>query len=359
MKILPRRFFDAEAGENNGGGNPSETETALHEEEIVGGEPKAPEVKQKEIAAPIISDEDLKSYGFDSAEELKSFLRKQKEENISPEEKKKQEDLEKANFLKFSTEKDLLNVDEYNRYESLKAKADRDLVFEDYLSTYKEEHPEITDENELKEAAEEDFGFEYKLNSSNEATKKRAEAKLARDAKELRSPFESKVVSAQEKYKAETSEYKAIKEAYPKFEKFVDSVIEKNAPDKKVVTKIKIGEEELDIDIDLTKEDKEAIAKAFKTPKTFQLFTNGKPEAIQESLDNKIEGWILKNKKDAIIARAVEIAQGIGTKEGSTVGATNPFALKQGAAVEKTGEKSLEENNIEMANRSQKYRNNR
>lgn len=351
MNLLPKRFFDI-ANENGGGLN-SEDVVTLPEGGANGG---GADENKPGVAASIITDEELKSFNFNSQEELRNFLRKHKEESVTPEEKKAKDDLEKANFLKYAAENKLLNVDEYGSYENLKAKADRDLVFENYLTSYKEEHPEITDESELREAAEEDFNFEYKLGSSNEKTRQRAEAKLARDAKDLRTPIESKVIAAQEKYKTETGEYQSIKETYPKFEKFVDSAIAKNTPDKKVVTQVKVGDEDVNIEIELTQADRDAIAKTFKTPKTFQMFRQGKPEEIQASLDKKIDGWIFQNKKDAIISKTVEMARGLGAKEGSNVGANNPFSLKQGQGNAGTGEKTLEESNMETANRTQKYR---
>lgn len=353
MNFSPKRFLDSASDGNNGGG--------IAEGAAVAESVNTPEVvkedQAKDIPANVISDDDLKSFGFDSKESLAKFIKEKQQESISPEDKKAQEDLEKANFIKYSTEKKILNVDEYNQYETIKARADKDLVFESYLSDYKEEHPEITDEDELKEAAEEDFNFEYKINSANEVTKRKAEKKLARDAKELRTPIESKVLTAKEKFNSEEKEYKYIQETYPKFEKFIDTLITKNTPDKKVVTTIKSGEDNVNIEIELTKADRDAIAKAFKTPKSFQAFTSGKPEEIQASLDKKIEGWIFENKKSEIFGQIAEKARGIGTKEGSTVGAENPFALKKGEIVSKTGEESLEESNKRMANTSQKYRN--
>jgi hypothetical protein len=113
----------------------------------------------------------------------------------------------------------------------------------------------------------------------------------------------------------------------------------------------------VNIEIELTKADRDAIAKVFKTPKSFQMFANGKPEEIQASFDKKIDGWILENKKNEIFGQIAEKARGIGTKQGSTVGAENPFALKKGENVLKTGEETLEESNARMSNTTQKYRN--
>src|SRR6185312_15027699 len=219
MSFLPKLFFeDGAEGTGTGGGN----------DEIIvdnAGENKGGEQNQN-IEKPIFTNDELKNYGFDSPEALKTFLQKQREENISPEEKLQKENIAKANLLKFGTDQKILTVDDYNKYENVKAKPDRDLVYENFLQEYKEDHPEITDADELEEAAKEDFDYEYKLKDGlSEAAKKRGEAKLAKAAKELRTPFESKVVTAQSKFNETTSQEKLIKDNFPKFEKFLKESI--------------------------------------------------------------------------------------------------------------------------------------
>ena len=256
MRILPKLFYDASPDGSGAGG----TEPAAV---------AAPEGSSGQVQRPLFSDEELKDYGFDSQEALKNFLQKQKEENISPEEKAKQENIAKANFLKFSSDQNLLNIEEYSKYENLKAKPDQDVLYENHLAEFKVDHPEITDPKELEDAAKEDFNYEYKQhNGASEAQKKKGLERMARDAKELRSPIENKVIAAQNQFK----EYGSYKQTYPKFESFVDEAIKRNAPDKLVAYKHKEGDDEIEIDIPLTAADREAIAKEFKTPKTFQKF---------------------------------------------------------------------------------------
>lgn len=342
MNFIIKKFLDAGLpNEIGGGAEQSEGETTVAE--------TAPEIQ--EVPKQIISDDELKSYGFDSPEALKTMLQKLKEDSIPDEEKKEKENIEKANFLKFSAENKLLQLDDYNKFESLKSKSDKDLVFEKYTEEYKADHPEIEDEEELREAAEEDFNYEYKLNSSSDAAKKRGEAKLAKEAKELRSPVESKITAAQEQYK----ENKNIRETYPKFEKFMDEAILKNAPDKLVAQTIKVGDEDVEIQIDLTKEDREAMAKAFKTPKSFQLFTTGKPEDIQAKIDAKMQGWVKANKINEINAKTFEVARGIALRESSTVGANNPFPLHKGIAPNTNNTETLEESNQRIAAARKQY----
>lgn len=354
MYFYPKRFL--ESGNEAGGSGGNEAATSVtNVGENNGGEQKQEDQKpEQKVSQPIFTDDELKSYGFDSHEALKTFLQKQKEENISPEEKLQKENITKANFLKFSADQKLLNVEDYSQYENLKAKPDQELVYESFLKDYKEEHPEITDEKELEEAAKEDFEYEYKLkNGLSETQKKKGLAKLARDAKDLRSPIESKVSAAQEQFK----QYGSYQETYPKFEKFLKESILKNTPEKTILFKAKDGEDEIPIEIELTQKERDAMFKEFSTPKTFQKFLNAKPEEIQAILDKKMQGWVKLNKFEEVNAKTFEVAMGVGTKKGSTVGAENPFPLKQNQSSvvsDETG--TLEESNAKMAAKMQKLR---
>lgn len=349
MKLFPKFFFDTQAeGANGGGGDSTEVAEPIINSDTKGEgqqtteEQSAPPVEKVE---PFITEEEMKGYGFDSKEAFKEFLTKQKEANIPDADKKAKEDIEEANFLKFSTENKFLNVDEYAQYKNQKTIADIELVRQNKFNEFKEENPEITDEEELKDAFDEDFNFEYKLKSENESVKKRAEAKIAKEAKELRSPNESKVTIAQSQF----NEEKKIREAYPKFEKFVQDSITKNTPDKTVLYKAKNGEDEIAIEIELTAKDREAMAKDFKTPKTFQLFANGKPEEVQSALDKKMQSWVKLNKFEEVNTKSFEAGKGIGTKSGSDTGADHPFAMKQGAMANVANAETLEESNAKIA----------
>lgn len=342
MTFKPRFFYET-GDQNEGGGS---------------GDPLIQDPPKQEIPSPIITDEELKSYGFDSPESFKTFLSKHKEESIPEAEKLAKANEEKANFLKFSADtKDatgnpLLKVEDYQQYETIKSKSDKDLVFENYLTEYKEEHTDITDPKELEAAAKEDFDYEYKLkDGETEKAKAKGLKKLERDAKELRTPFESKVTTAQEQFKQNNN----IRETYPKFEKFVKEAVVKNTPDKTILYKAKDGENEVPIEIELTQKDRDAMAKEFMTPKIFQKFLDLKPEEFNAMLDKKQQGWVKLNKFDEVNAKTWEVAMGVGTKKGSTVGATNPFPLRGNASeVIKGGDETLEESNAKMSSARQR-----
>lgn len=349
MNFNTVKFYDALADGSGGSADVVKQDVVndapIAEPEVQIDDATKDEVKA-EIPKQIISDDELKSYGFDSGESLKIFLAKQKELNISDEEKDKKANIEKADFIKFSAENDLLKVEDYNQYETIKSKTDIELVRQRDFEEFKADHSDITDEEELKEAFEEDFNYEYKLNEGiSEAAKKKGAAKLAREAKEIRSPFESKITEAQSKY----NENKQIKETYPKFEKFITESITRNTPDKMVVFKTKDGDDEIEIDIELTQADREAMAKSFKTPKTFHQFTTAKPEEIQAILDNKMNGWLKLNKFNDINEKVFEHAKGLGVKKGSNVGSENPYPLTANSSASVAQDETLEASNIRIA----------
>ena len=338
MNFKPKFYYDN--GANEGGGSGDTTAGTLPNE---GNQQEPP---KQEIPSPIITDEELKTYGFDSKDAFKTFLAKHKEDSVPEAERQEKANIEKANLLKFAAENKLLKVEEYNQYETLKSKSDKDLVFENYLSEYKDEHKDITDPSELEAAAKEDFDYEYKLkDGETETAKAKGLKKLEREAKELRNPIETKVTAAQEQFKQNNN----IRETYPKFEKLVKETVLKNTPDKTILYKAKDGENEIPVEIELTQKDRDAMAKEFMTPKTFQKFLDLKPEEFNAMIDKKQQGWVKLNKFDEVNAKTFEIGKGIGVKSGSNVGAENPFPLKRSENTMPTTSGTLEESNTKMS----------
>jgi len=290
-------------------------------------------------AAAVIPD-DIRS----ELEQLRAFkAANTKAPEKSPEELERENERDRAEFIKYSVDNDLFKIDELTQYESLKVKADADLVFESFVKDFKEENPDIEDEEELSEAAKEEFEKIYKISSDNEKIKEKGLAKLARDAKEIRSPYESKIQTAETNYKEE----KQVRQKMPDFDKFIDSQIKKNAPDKFSI-KVKAGDTDVPVEIELTAEDREAIAKEFKTPKTFYSF-NKSVEETEKALDKKIQGWVKVNKMEQIVSKAFEIGEGLGVRGGSNTGADAPFALRQGQPRMTAKVLTLEDSNAKIA----------
>lgn len=347
-----RRFFDATS--DNGGGNAandSSTTAAVVDptkvDQVIQDSPKLPE--------PAFTLEELKTFGFDSKEAFVAHLQKVKEDNKPDEEKQRQANIEKATFLKFAAEENLIN-DDFNKYESLSAKAARDLVFEKYVADWKEENPDIKDESEIAAQVKEDFENEYKLNSENEKAKARGLAKIEREAKSLKAPSENAWNTAKSHYE----EFKKVNNEGKVFDNLVDGIL-KEVPEK-LALKLKDGEQEIDFDVELTKEQKAELEKTFKNKNVFGNWYTSTPEERAEfkaKLSKKIEGFVKINTFDSAIQGALTKGIGIGTAKGSTTGAANSFHLTQGANRVETPVISLEESNKKMAEARQRARNNR
>jgi len=325
--MLYNKFF-YNADENNGGGVA---------EEVI-----QPEVIQEQKVEKVeLSLEQMKAWGFDSQEQLEAHFTKLKEQNISEEEKQKQEALDNAELRRYAIANDLLKEDDFKTYETLSQKQAIDLVQEKHFEEFKEDNPEIEDEDTLKELAKQDFENTYKLNSESEKVRNRALAKIEKEAKELKSPVESKFVNAKEQY--ETA--KNIAKTYPEFEKFVSDKVKQHTPDKAIVYKVKDGDTEIPVEIELTEEDRKAMAKEFAKHTTFHKFSkSADKKELEAELDRKMQGWVKVNKAEQIYAKAVETGIGIGKAKGSTVGANNPFPLiDKGSNVSANGNKTNDE----------------
>lgn len=335
-------FYNDGATEGAGGATEQTTDTTTVE---VDNTDAAAQLEVKQEAPAEVPADVLKEL-----EELRAFKQANtKEPERTPEQIAKDEQKDKADFIKFSVENDLMNIDDLTKYESLAVKADADLVFESFLEDFKEENPDIEDPTELAEAAKTEFNFTYKLSSENEKVKAKGLAKLAKEAKEIRSPYETKVTTAKTSY----AEQKQIRENMPKFDKFVQSVLDKSVPEK-LIFKAKDGEEEIPVSVELTKEDKKEIAELFSNAKTYQKFIKS-PEEAETYLQKKVESYIKSKKADIAVEEAVKIGKGIGVKAGSNAGADNPFPLIENGSRPMGRVLTLEESNEKIARARASY----
>jgi hypothetical protein len=355
MKRLYSSFFiyNSDGGEPGGGGAEEQLPTG---DETQGQQQQTTTTPQVETPSPqgLLTQEELAAYGFQTADELKIFLQKQKEAQIPEEEKQRLANLEKAEFFQTAAQSGF-NIEDLTKYESVKTKADAELVFEKFVADFKEENPDI-EESELEDAAKLAFDDEYKLSSDNEKAKQRGLKRLERDAKELRSPMET----VYQKAKSIFEEQRQMKTVFPEYNKFIESVINENTPDKVVLFQTKDGEDEIAVDTEITKEQREEIAKLFKNEKTFAQYLNDKQskEELGKKIAKKIEGYIRQNNFETAVKKAYETGVGIGTKRGSTVGAENLFGV---AAQSKGGTAeiknlSLEESNKRIAEARSRYK---
>lgn len=253
----------------------------------------------------------------------------------TPEQLIKEAELDKANMRLYSVENDLMKDEDFNKFESLKGKKDTDLVFEDFKSQWEKDNPNQdpeTKDAELKAA----FDAQYHIDSSNKTLKERGQRLIAQEAAAMRNPLEASYQKAKSGY----DENKMIKAELPGFNQFVDDIIKETAA--KIVVKTKDGDEEVDIDVDLTEDQRKEIDKTFKNPKTFASYVNNKDKRaeVKAAIAKKISGFIRANNFDRVAQRGYEIGKGKGVASGSTTGADNSFGavkhVKTPAVVENT-----------------------
>lgn len=306
--LFNRFIFNDNAGENEG------------------GDPNAP-------AAAVVTDptpesiqiplSDLEALGFKSIDDLKAHFNKPAEP--SEEEKQRNAQLEKADFLNYGTKEGLITVDEYQAFESLKAKADRDLVFENFTQEFKEDNPDA-DDYEVEEA----FKSQYHIDSDNVTLKKRGEKLLGKEAAELRSPVQSKYDTAWKSY----GERKQLEATVPKWNKLVDETVSKLVPEKLKAFEKEVDGEKISVEIELTAADRAEIAEKFKSNvKAYSMFAKGETDQLNADLNRKINGYIQEKYADKIREGIFEQAVTLGKKKGSNIGATAPFPMVNNGAV--------------------------
>lgn len=329
MRLFPIILYEDGAGGGAGGGANDTTNTENTESKVS---------TTVDVTKPLFSEAELKEFGFDTPDQLKQHLRQFKENNIPDEEKKKKADQEKANFIKYSTDQNLMTVDEINQAELLQKKADRDLVYENWLPAWKEENPGL-EVSEIERLSKIDFDEEFKLNSTNEKAKSRGEARLAKEAKDLKSPFESKLNTAKKGY----DDFKSMRAEYPIYKQFLTDLVTELTPDTLTLFKgkVKISDDkvevsdkegdDVEIPVTLTKAEREEIIKKFENQKTFASFLESKgkaKETLAPILKNKILSFLKVKHFDTVASKGYAIGKGVGLKNGSTAGAENQFGLQ-------------------------------
>jgi len=130
--MLLNRFIYNDNAEEGAGSDPNITT-----------EPAGTIVADPPIDSIQIPLSELEALGFKTIDDLKAHFNKPAEP--TEEEKQRNQQIEKADFLNYGTKEGLITVDEYQAFETLKAKADRDLVFENFTQEFKEDNPDAED----------------------------------------------------------------------------------------------------------------------------------------------------------------------------------------------------------------------
>lgn len=274
----------------------------------------------------------LKELNVESLDALKDRLKPKEAEKVeSPEERQKREDLYRVEMQKYAVENGLMKPDEFMKLEQLKAKDNQALVFENWLSSWKEENPDVDPAN-AETQSKEDFEAEYHLNSANEKTKARGMAKIEKEAKELRSPLEGSYT----KVKTEFDEDREIAQNLPDYNKKMAGFIQENIPEKIKLFETKDGDETIPVEIELTADQRKAIyAKVdqkLRNSSTYQLYKKNDLKQLQEIAKKEAEAEIWNEHRQVGLQKIAETFLKRGDDKGykrGAIGAKNPFPLTQ------------------------------
>lgn len=274
----------------------------------------------------------LKELNVDSLDALKERLKPKNPDKVeSPEEREKRENLYLVEMQKYAVENGLMKPDEFSKLNELKAKDNQALVYENWLTDWKAENPDV-EPGDVEEKAREDFESEYHLNSPNEKTKARGLAKIEKEAKEIRNPLESSYT----KVKTDFDEDREIQKNLPGYNKNLATSIQANIPEKVTVYEKKVGDVSIPVEIELTVEERKeiylAVDKKIRNSATYQLYTKGDLIQLAEIAKKEAEAEIRSVKREKILEEVAEKFLKTGDEGGykrGSVGAKNPFPLNQ------------------------------
>lgn len=256
----------------------------------------------------------LKEWGFDSVEQATEHFAKAKSPEPTEEEKKKAQEIENADFRAYAIKGGLMKEDDFKLYDKVTGTTDRDLVFENFFQDFKEANTEI-EEDEMEEAAQEAFDAEYRTAS---------EKRIKREADMIRRDSIKAFNDAKEDYKDNV----AWEGGKNKWTAFVAKTIEAALPgeDLKFFAG-KDGDNEINIAIKLTKEEKAEIAKQVLTPKRYAQFLEGKEDEVAKTITQRVVSAAQQKYLPKAIEMSIQEGIKIGKTRGSFVGSTNPFPI--------------------------------
>lgn len=326
-----------EIKEKNAGGEEQPKVEQKKEETVV----VPPKEEEKVIVDPLEKvadplDELLKEFKFENKEALLEHLKTRDKKTESPEETKRKDEIYRANLNKFAVESSFMSNEDIVKLETLRQKADRDLVFEKFSSEIKEEieeeakeeNPDITKE-EIDTKIREAFDKEFPLESKNQKAKSRAETRLTKEAKELRGPLESSFTNAKAEFDKEVS----IRNAYPEFKKTVAGLITEAVPQMVPFFNEKDGDEEVPVNVPVSEDAKtkisEALSKKFVSPEIYALYSKGKIDEIKKLLASELEYQTWKHIGEDGKREIAKVFRSRGLDKGSNTGAKNSFSTNQ------------------------------
>jgi hypothetical protein len=217
----------------------------------------------------------------------------------------------------YAIKNNLLSREDLISLENLKKADPQAVVYADFAKTFKAANADAT-EDDIKA----NFRLAYNLDSDSPVLKAHGEALIRQQAESQVKALEGKYEQAKGAFDSETADRNQL----PAFRKVIKSSLETYVP--KQLTLVNDGDEKpvtMDIDPSMQAE----VEKFIVDNTTFNDFKKmGDTPQMRELIKAKIDGYILVKNIDAIKKTVYEAGKAVGLKQGSTTGATEPFALR-------------------------------
>ena len=257
----------------------------------------------------------------------KEKLERDSNKELSPEEKQKEQEIYEAELINYAVKEGKMKLEDFDKYKEVSKANDADLVFNEFKKEFKEDNPDIDDED-FEDEARREFENKTGLNSDNEKVKARAEARIKKQAEEIRNPLKMPYETTRKQFEEERD----LKKTFPDFSKKIEGLSQEFIPSKYEFFKTKDGDEDVLVDLDITDADKKEIAdtvsKEMTNPEIYLLYKQGKLEEIRDIAKRKADNLVFEKSKAQGLQKIASVFETRG-KAKASIGAKNSFALNQ------------------------------
>jgi len=259
-------------------------------------------------------------------QELEALKASSNEPQLTPEQIAQQNQVYEAELISYAVKEGRMKLDEFDKVKELTKTPDTELVFKNFLQEFKEDNPDI-DEDEIEQEARSVFEDKYDLSSSNENRKNRGLNKIKSEANQLRSPLATKHSELRKEYDEITS----LRKDYPTFVKKVSEITEGYVPEKYNFFNTKDEDSDVSVDLDISEEDRKNIKKEINkrlesSPEVFSLFKKNDIEGVKKAIEKVSKEVVFETQREAGYAKIAQEFKRRGIEKAS-VGSTSPFPL--------------------------------
>lgn len=270
--------------------------------------PTAEELKKQ------ATEELLREAGVSSLEELKEKLKPKVE--LTEAQKREEAEKYEVNVDKYAVDNKVMTLEEIKALNNALKATDEQLAFAQYEVKYKEANKDATPE-QIKQA----FNLFYHIDATDETLKAAGAEAMKERASAMRNTLASKREMAKEAFDDHTMRSSKI----PGYKQTIQSALKEYVPEQ---LEFNSGDGDDKVVFKVDPKQKTDLEKSLVGEETFEAYLkDGNSQQVRLLLKDKIEGLLLLKNKDLIIKTAYDAGVQKGTKQGSTTGATNSFAM--------------------------------